>query len=100
MRRLHDSVLNLGGMAMYGAILGDMIGCPFEFDRGNKSTEFELFTTHSVFTDDSVMSIAVAEALLEAGKDSTIQKIKRIIIESMQRWGGKYPLAGYGVRFG
>lgn len=51
---------------MYGALLGDMIGAPYEFDRGNKSKEFPLFCEHSRFTDDSVMTIAVAEALLDS----------------------------------
>ena len=49
---------------MYGAILGDMIGAPFEFDRGEKTKDFPLFTEESQFTDDSVMNVAVAEALL------------------------------------
>lgn len=84
---------------MYGAIIGDMVGSPFEFDRGNKSVDFEMFTRRSVFTDDSVMSIAVAEALLEAGKGTTIQKAKWLVIDSMQRWGRKYPNAGYGGKF-
>ena len=48
---------------MYGAILGDMIGAPYEFDRGNKTKHFPLFSRGSQFTDDSVMTIAVAEAL-------------------------------------
>ena len=48
---------------MYGAILGDMIGAPYEFDRGNKTKQFPLFSRESRFTDDSVMTIAVAEAL-------------------------------------
>lgn len=51
---------------MYGALLGDMIGAPYEFDRGNKSKEFPLFCENSRFTDDSVMTIAVAEALLDS----------------------------------
>lgn len=51
---------------MYGALLGDMIGAPYEFDRGNKSKEFPLFCESSRFTDDSVMTIAVAEALLDS----------------------------------
>lgn len=51
---------------MYGAILGDMIGAPYEFDRGNKTKDFTLFTGGSNFTDDTVMTIAVAEALLNA----------------------------------
>lgn len=46
---------------MYGAILGDMIGCPYEFDRGNKTKDFPLFSRASEFTDDSVMTLAVAE---------------------------------------
>ena len=52
---------------MYGAILGDIIGSPFEFDRGDKTKEFDLFTKGCDFTDDSVMTIAVAEALLAVG---------------------------------
>ncbi|MGO4964140.1 hypothetical protein ACTQ4Z_10195 [Anaerovoracaceae bacterium Sow4_D4] len=44
---------------MYGAILGDMIGAPYEFDRGNKTKDFPLFSRGSQFTDDSVMTIAV-----------------------------------------
>ena len=51
---------------MYGALLGDMIGAPYEFDRGNKTKEFPLFCEYSYFTDDSVMTIAVAEALLDS----------------------------------
>ena len=50
---------------MYGAILGDIIGSPFEFDRGDKTKDFELFSWGCRFTDDSVMTIAVAEALMK-----------------------------------
>ena len=53
------------GETMIGAILGDMIGAPYEFDRGNKTKEFPLFSRGSEFTDDSVMTIAVAEALMD-----------------------------------
>ena len=49
---------------MIGAILGDMIGAPYEFDRGGKTKKFPLFIDESQFTDDSVMTIAVAEALM------------------------------------
>ena len=63
---------------MYGAILGDMIGAPYEFDRGNKTKEFPLFSRESEFTDDSVMTIAVAEALMNAdGK--TDEEIKTAV---------------------
>ena len=55
---------------MYGAILGDMIGAPYEFDRGNKSKDFPLFNKESQFTDDTAMTIAVADALLGLDKDA------------------------------
>lgn len=43
---------------MYGAILGDIIGSPYESDGGIKTKDFSLFTPLSRFTDDSVMTIA------------------------------------------
>ena len=49
---------------MYGAILGDIIGSPYEFDRGIKTKDFPLFSRYSEFTDDTVMTIAVADAFL------------------------------------
>ena len=84
---------------MYGAIIGDIIGSRFEFDNGDKSRNFELFTTECDFTDDTVMTVAVAEALLEAGKDADEKTIKSSLIKSMKKWGQKYPYAGYGARF-
>ena len=83
---------------MYGAILGDMIGAPYEFDRGAKVKDFPLFSASSHFTDDSVMTVAVAEALMATlGKDEKV--VKMVLIDAMQRWGRKYPDAGYGARF-
>ena len=58
---------------MYGAILGDIIGSRFEFDRGRKSKEFAFFTGQSQYTDDTVMTVAVAEALMSAGKDADVR---------------------------
>ena len=85
---------------MYGAILGDMIGAPYEFDQGDKVKDFgPLFVSRSCFTDDSVMTIAVADALMDAGSDAGEDKIKSVVVESMQKWGNKYPDAGYGGRF-
>ncbi len=83
---------------MYGAILGDMIGAPYEFDRGEKTKDFPLFCMQTMFTDDSVMTIAVAEALIDTlGKSDT--EIKTALVKSMQKWGRKYPYAGYGGMF-
>lgn len=83
---------------MYGALLGDMIGAPYEFDRGNKTKEFPLFCEYSHFTDDSVMTIAVAEALLDY-QFWEDEDIKAGLIERMRKWGKKYPNAGYGRKF-
>lgn len=85
--------------AMYGAILGDIIGSPFEFDRGDKTKAFELFTKGCHFTDDSVMTIAIAEALLAVGSAASLSDIEEAVIASMQDWGQRYPHAGYGGGF-
>ena len=44
---------------MIGAILGDIIGSPYEFDRGNKSKEFPLFSRESTYTDDTLSLIHI-----------------------------------------
>lgn len=85
---------------MYGAILGDIIGSPYEFDQGNKSKEFPLFSEESMFTDDTVMTVAVAEAFMDAQGTTDMDWIRRRLIKSMHKWGKQYPNAGYGGRFG
>jgi len=85
---------------MIGAILGDMIGSPYEFDCNNiKSKEFPLFRRSSHFTDDSVMTLAVADGIMNAGLDADVEIIKKSVIYSMQEYGEKYPYAGYGGHF-
>ena len=87
------------GEYMYGAIIGDIIGSRFEFDRVVKTKYFELFTKVSWWTDDTVMTIAVMEALMKAGKDADTDAIRRECVKSMLKWGREYPDAGYGARF-
>ena len=82
---------------MYGAILGDIIGSPYEFDMGNKSKDFPLFSKKSTYTDDTVMTIAVADAFLGAPAEK--EAIRQRLIASMQRFGKLYPYAGYGGMF-
>jgi len=83
---------------MLGAILGDIIGSPYEFDMNNiKTTEFPLFNQCSGFTDDTVMTIAVAEELMNGYGDT--EKTAFEITKSMRALGHKYPQAGYGVNF-
>ena len=84
---------------MYGAILGDIIGSPFEFDRGDKTKDFKLFSRRSHFTDDSVMTLAVCEALLKVGQDAAVKEIEDAVITSMQSWGRRYPHEEYGGYF-
>lgn len=73
---------------MKGAILGDIIGSRFE--RGNnKEYTFELFTKESHITDDTVMTVAVADWLLNGGN----------VANALRRWGQRYPTAGYGGTF-
>ena len=84
---------------MYGAILGDIIGSPYEFDMGDKTKVFPLFSKRSEFTDDTVMTLAVAQALMETGAEADDETIRKNIVKRMKEWGRRYPDAGYGVRF-
>lgn len=71
-----------------GAIIGDIAGSRFEWNNC-KSTQFEFFTPACRFTDDSVMTIAVADWLTNHNDLS----------ETMHKWGNHYPHAGYGGMF-
>lgn len=84
---------------MFGAILGDIIGSLYEFDRGGKTKEFELFGKGAAYTDDTVMTMAVAEALLLVGKEATVREIEDVVSATMQEYGKRYPRGDYGVRF-
>lgn len=78
---------------MLGAIVGDIVGSVYEFNR-TKSTDFDLFTPISIFTDDTVMTLAVAKWLMEDDTHSL-----HYLIFCMQELGALYPDAGYGSRF-
>ena len=84
---------------MYGTILGDIVGSPYEFDCNNyKAKDFPLFSQCSEFTDDTAMTLAVAKALLDTyGQDDAA--IKTALVREMQRLGRAYPDRGYGARF-
>jgi ADP-ribosylglycohydrolase len=74
-----------------GAIIGDIVGSVYEWNN-IKTKEFPLFTERGFFTDDTVMTIAVGEALMNGGGSDDF-------IVSMKKYGGLYPNAGYGGRF-
>ena len=84
---------------MIGAILGDIIGSPYEFDRSSKTKDFPLFSGRSEFTDDTVMTIAVADAFLPIQPDMDDDAIRQRVVVKMQKYGRLYPHAGYGGRF-
>lgn len=82
---------------MLGAIIGDMIGSVYEFHPvACDWREFPLFTPRSRFTDDTVMTFAVADAL---GKKEFAENPHDAMIDSMHKFGRKWPKAGYGGRF-
>jgi ADP-ribosylglycohydrolase len=74
---------------MIGAIIGDVIGSRFERST-IKSKDFDLFHSDCKFTDDSVLTIATAEAILDNTYDYQEKYVK---------YGKKYPDAGYGKMF-
>lgn len=81
---------------MLGAIIGDIVGSRFE--RHNyKKKDFEFFSDNCSFTDDTVMSLAICNAFLKGFPYE--YKGEKILIESMQSLGKKYPNAGYGSYF-
>ena len=82
---------------MLGAIIGDIVGSRFEF-RNNKSKEFELFNNKCTFTDDTVMTLAIAKAILHSKSDYS--DLSSLSIKYMQEVGRNYPSCGYGGSFG
>lgn len=83
---------------MLGAIFGDIVGSCYEF-RNTKTKNFELFAKGCHFTDDSVMTLAVAKALLQYDGIQDTETFKDILITSMHTYGNAYPYAGYGGNF-
>ena len=76
---------------MLGAIVGDIVGSVYEW-HNIKTKDFPLFRDDCHFTDDTVMTCAVAEAVMRGGE-------RNDFIDSMKRYGRMYPNAGYGARF-
>jgi ADP-ribosylglycohydrolase len=75
-----------------GAIIGDIVGSVYEW-HNIKTKDFPLFRDDCFFTDDTVMTLAVAEGLLNGGERDDF-------IDAMKKYGRLYPNAGYGGRFG
>jgi ADP-ribosylglycohydrolase len=76
---------------MLGAIIGDIIGSAYEWSS-IKTKDFELFDERCKFTDDTVMTVAIAEGLMNGGTSADY-------VKAMQKFGRMYPDAGYGFLF-
>ena len=90
---------------MFGAIAGDIAGSRFEFDN-HRSREFELFTEDCSATDDSIMTLAVAKAIMETVRNAGTKRgddfyfvLGDLTTEWMRKIGRRYPNCGYGGRF-
>lgn len=81
---------------MLGAIIGDIVGSRFE-RKNNRSKQFEFFNDRCRVTDDSVMTLAIAKALLESKEDYS--DLSENAVKCMQYLGRYYPNCGYGGRF-
>lgn len=95
--RIHFSIQR----KLYGALLGDMIGAPYEFIGNPKRKDIDLFDSTKWIrpTDDSCMTLAIAKALKELPLDADEETIKSSVIKSMQDIGKRYPDMGYGRGF-
>lgn len=86
---------------MYGAIIGDIVGSRHEFNS-IKSKDFLFVSRNCTFTDDTVMTVAVARALLQtksAIRHGDLDPLKTALVAEMQSLGREYPGAGYGGNF-
>ncbi len=81
---------------MLGAIIGDIVGSRFEFNNIRRK-DFDFFTDQCVLTDDSIMTLAVAKAILMSQPD--YRNLSKNAVECMQTIGRCYPGYGYGDRF-
>ena len=92
LKALEPHGLNIGGSLILGAITGDIIGSVYEF-HNVKRKDFDLFTSKTTFTDDSILTVATMEALLSG--ETTSADYSHLY----QTYGRKYPNRGWGSRF-
>lgn len=111
LKQQKENLNNFKPTTILGAIIGDIVGSRFEFSP-HRSKEFELFycdsgnkipktiseyRNNSRFTDDTVMTVAIAKALIDANGDYT--DLEKLVVKNMKKYGKKYPFAGYGAKF-
>lgn len=86
------------GVFMLGAIAGDIIGSAYEFHPWKGALLlFPLFPRQAMFTDDTVMTMAVAKSIMES--EATGKDLASLLVDNFHSYGHAYPDAGYGGRF-
>lgn len=93
-------LLSLENSRIYGAVIGDIVGSKYEFNN-IKTKDFPFVSERCNYTDDTIMTVAVAKALMRV-KHSDLSGFYNFLIEEMQGLGRKYPnpQGGYGGNFG
>lgn len=83
---------------MFGTVIGDIVGSRFEFSLKKPDKNFQLFDEKCVYTDDTVLTAAVCQALMESNLLYP-DELKRNVRLRLQEFGRLYPYAGYGASF-
>ena len=84
---------------MIGAMIGDIIGSVYEFKDNVEDKNFKLFVSYAMTTDDSIMTLAVGQALVNTYEEKETVKIQEELVKQLQKFGREYPYGGYGLRF-
>ena len=83
---------------MLGAVVGDVIGSLYEVNN-IKEKDFSLFSNQSRYTDDSVMSCAIAKSCINYYNKKDIEKFRKDVVKNMRELGRLHINAGYGGTF-
>lgn len=90
---------------MYGAMIGDIVGSTYEFDN-IKTKDFPLFTSECDYTDDTIMTVSVAKAIMISREEQyknggNGRGFQKVLVEVMQDFGRRfpYPTGAYGTNF-
>ena len=84
---------------MIGAMIGDIIGSVYEFKDNVEDKNFKLFVSYAMTTDDSIMTLAIGQTLVNTYGEKDIVKIQEELVKQLQKFGREYPYGGYGLRF-
>jgi type I restriction enzyme M protein len=83
---------------MWGALIGDIVGSRFEFNN-YRGKDFELFAPMCCYTDDSVLTVAIAEVLMKHESISDEEQFKKDLVSAFHKYGMEYLGCGFGGRF-